>query len=116
MREMRRALLLKRTCYRAGGDRDAPDQEIQGDQGVITEQCRYRPQDKRDLVDDLPDQAGVEPGRRVDEERVFVLCHIPLTEIGGEFWSDRVGESMGKVHDWKGSMIAACNLERSNAY
>ena len=84
--------------------------------GVIAEQCRYRPQDKQDLVDDILDWAGVEPGRRVDEERVFVLCHIPLTEIGGEFWSDRVGEGMGKVHDWKGSMIVACHLERSNAY
>jgi len=31
------------------------------DQGVIAEQCRYCPQDKQDLIYDVPDQAGVEP-------------------------------------------------------
>jgi hypothetical protein len=91
------ALLLNRTDHRLHGYRDAPNQQIQRDKWIIAQQCRYCPQDKRDLVDDFPDEDGVEPSWRIDEERVFVLCNIPLAEVDGELRFDRGGERMGKI-------------------
>ena len=96
--ELQSSLLLDRTCHCLHGNRDTLNQQVQQDKRIVAQQCPYGPQDKRNLVDGLLDQDGLEPGGRVDEEPVFVLCDIPFAQVYGELWSERCGKSMGEVN------------------